>query len=279
LQLSKALSGIWEGYSQDKKGIRTEWDATALRFVVRDENSGTDDSESTAKMEIEGCGTSLWHKQKIDFDITGSLDISSNKLVVTKQHKGEYTNSIQYSSNLIVFSDSRGRVTYRVEGTYQSESGGGTLRLQHKRGLSTATSLLRSYTDTKPQSKSDAVRMQDYKMFLLGLLLADGIKFMGGRQNALDEFRDKSGVSEALHERVLSELHYTKAEFTMLRETDTGPDNDAEMCKVCMAEQVNCVLVPCGHYVICRTCVKSLSKLTCPICRENIMKVQPVYRC
>ena len=127
------------------------------------------------------CGTSLWHKQKIDFDITGSLDISSNKVTQSPLTDAStllraHTRPFHYPHSWWLRSSTRENIPtpsstpatssssptprpshvcdltqmcfsislldpgsdsrrYRVEGTYQSESGGGTLRLQHKRGF------------------------------------------------------------------------------------------------------------------------------------------------
>lgn len=36
-------------------------------------------------------------------------------------------------------------------------------------------------------------------------------------------------------------------------------------CKVCIGNQINCVIIPCGHLVVCNECGRLLHK--CPICR------------
>lgn len=54
---------------------------------------------------------------------------------------------------------------------------------------------------------------------------------------------------------------------------------DAEgrhMCKVCMSDVVECVLVECGHMVTCLDCGKKLKK--CPICRQEIVRVIKTFR-
>jgi len=43
---------------------------------------------------------------------------------------------------------------------------------------------------------------------------------------------------------------------------------DARLCRVCMDKETNTVFLPCGHFVCCETCAKSLSE--CPICRDVI---------
>ncbi|CAI5714235.1 unnamed protein product [Hyaloperonospora brassicae] len=44
---------------------------------------------------------------------------------------------------------------------------------------------------------------------------------------------------------------------------------DALICAVCLENQVNRVLIPCGH-VYCASCVEQLPRPSCPICRQNI---------
>lgn len=39
-------------------------------------------------------------------------------------------------------------------------------------------------------------------------------------------------------------------------------------CKICMAEEVGVVFLPCGHLLTCVMCAPALS--TCPLCRQSI---------
>ena len=50
-------------------------------------------------------------------------------------------------------------------------------------------------------------------------------------------------------------------------------DDDAEKeCLVCLTEEKNTVIMPCGHMCVCLECGNGLvkAKHTCPICRSNI---------
>lgn len=49
----------------------------------------------------------------------------------------------------------------------------------------------------------------------------------------------------------------------------SGDDSD---CVICMSNPYDVVIVPCGHYCICRECSNKLieSGMNCPICRGNI---------
>ncbi len=51
---------------------------------------------------------------------------------------------------------------------------------------------------------------------------------------------------------------------------------DEKLCKVCMDEDANTVLMPCTHFVVCRSCSESLTN--CPICRKPIREVVRVYK-
>ncbi|GLV33503.1 Death-associated inhibitor of apoptosis 1, partial [Carabus blaptoides fortunei] len=42
--------------------------------------------------------------------------------------------------------------------------------------------------------------------------------------------------------------------------------NDDRLCKICYAEELGVVFLPCGHIVACVKCVQSLS--TCAVCRQ-----------
>uniref|UniRef100_M4BNV0 RING-type domain-containing protein n=2 Tax=Hyaloperonospora arabidopsidis (strain Emoy2) TaxID=559515 RepID=M4BNV0_HYAAE len=44
---------------------------------------------------------------------------------------------------------------------------------------------------------------------------------------------------------------------------------DALVCAVCLENQVNRVLIPCGH-IYCGSCVEQLPRPSCPICRQDI---------
>ncbi|CAM9376334.1 unnamed protein product, partial [Ectocarpus sp. 6 AP-2014] len=45
-------------------------------------------------------------------------------------------------------------------------------------------------------------------------------------------------------------------------------ERERNECIVCMTDEVNCVLVPCGHHCICLTCASRLEE--CPICRRAV---------
>ena len=57
--------------------------------------------------------------------------------------------------------------------------------------------------------------------------------------------------------------------------TATTPKYESLMCKVCMENQIDVVLLECGHLCVCSGCATKLS--TCPICRGPIKSTLHVY--
>ena len=51
---------------------------------------------------------------------------------------------------------------------------------------------------------------------------------------------------------------------------------DSELCNICMANQIDCLILECGHMCTCLTCATLLSK--CPICREQITRLVKAFR-
>lgn len=52
--------------------------------------------------------------------------------------------------------------------------------------------------------------------------------------------------------------------------------SEEDMCKICMEEGVDCVILDCGHMCTCTNCGKQLSE--CPICRQYVVRVVHVFR-
>ncbi|XP_022777000.1 uncharacterized protein LOC111318409 isoform X4 [Durio zibethinus] len=51
--------------------------------------------------------------------------------------------------------------------------------------------------------------------------------------------------------------------------------NEKILCRVCFEEQINVVLLPCRHHVLCSTCCEKCKR--CPICRVSIEERLLVY--
>ena len=51
---------------------------------------------------------------------------------------------------------------------------------------------------------------------------------------------------------------------------------DRDLCKLCCSVEIDCVIIPCGHYCLCLTC--GLGLTACPFCRRGIDRLQPMFR-
>ncbi|KAJ8011583.1 hypothetical protein DPEC_G00059760 [Dallia pectoralis] len=49
-------------------------------------------------------------------------------------------------------------------------------------------------------------------------------------------------------------------------------------CVICLTQARSCVLLDCGHVCCCYSCYQALPQPTCPICRQNINRVVPLFQ-
>lgn len=76
---------------------------------------------------------------------------------------------------------------------------------------------------------------------------------------------DRSPLSSSRED---SDVDLIKSELERLKEK--------ELCIICMKEEIDTVLLECGHSSICSTCSGCLS--VCPICRANILRVVKIFK-
>ncbi|GLD58571.1 mitochondrial ubiquitin ligase activator of nfkb 1-A-like isoform X2 [Lates japonicus] len=89
-------------------------------------------------------------------------------------------------------------------------------------------------------------------------------------------------VSQRLyqHLKVRWEQEKMRREFERLRaEVPAAPDENhiENACVICLSQPRDCVLLDCGHVCCCHSCYTALPQRICPICRQNISRVMPVY--
>lgn len=48
-------------------------------------------------------------------------------------------------------------------------------------------------------------------------------------------------------------------------------EDDASLCKICLVEKLEVVILPCQHYACCKLCTMAL--VECPICRSKIVQL------
>ncbi|XP_062338020.1 mitochondrial ubiquitin ligase activator of nfkb 1-A [Osmerus eperlanus] len=49
-------------------------------------------------------------------------------------------------------------------------------------------------------------------------------------------------------------------------------------CVICLSQPRSCVLLDCGHVCCCYSCYQALPQPSCPICRQAIKRVVPLYQ-
>ncbi len=58
---------------------------------------------------------------------------------------------------------------------------------------------------------------------------------------------------------------------------DGAEENIENPCVICLCQPRNCILLDCGHVCCCHSCYQALPNRKCPICRQNISRVVPLY--
>ncbi|XP_028831109.1 mitochondrial ubiquitin ligase activator of nfkb 1-A [Denticeps clupeoides] len=79
------------------------------------------------------------------------------------------------------------------------------------------------------------------------------------------------------------EMDRLRREFRRIsEEVDDGRSAGEEplenSCVICLSNPRSCVLLDCGHVCCCFSCYQALPQPTCPICRQNIRRVVPLYQ-
>ena len=100
----------------------------------------------------------------------------------------------------------------------------------------------------------------------LDAVSADAAHDVRELESALESERAKAGALQSAKSR---------AEALLADLEDRG------LCVVCMDQPRTRLLVPCGHLCLCDECElfeESSSLAGCPICREDVVQVQAVYR-
>lgn len=74
----------------------------------------------------------------------------------------------------------------------------------------------------------------------------------------------------------LAELQLDEIKLKNEKSTQTEESNDQrKICTICCNNQLNVVLIPCGHALSCVQCTTSLTE--CPMCRKSFDKIVKIY--
>ncbi|KAL7387265.1 hypothetical protein ABVT39_021040 [Epinephelus coioides] len=79
-------------------------------------------------------------------------------------------------------------------------------------------------------------------------------------------------------ERLRAEAPRAHAPVTGRESPQDGAEEPLEnACVICLCQPRNCILLDCGHVCCCHSCYQALPQRRCPICRQNISRVVPLY--
>lgn len=139
-------------------------------------------------------------------------------------------------------------------------------------------------TSSNPSLKNaDAINIQDIRDLTdINKLSVKQLKIILTR-NCID-FR---GIfeKEVLQEKVTQLWidHNERKTKRQARQTETSDLNktlddidESDICKICMEEEINCVLLECGHQFTCVTCGRKMAE--CPICRQNVTRCVRIFK-
>lgn len=79
-------------------------------------------------------------------------------------------------------------------------------------------------------------------------------------------------------ERLLADAPRAPAPATGPEAPHDGAEEHIEnACVICLSQPRNCILLDCGHVCCCHSCYQALPQHRCPICRQTISRVVPLY--
>lgn len=84
------------------------------------------------------------------------------------------------------------------------------------------------------------------------------------------------------HRKLRWELEEERREFERQQAEarlpgEDGENNQENICIICLSQPRNCILLNCGHVCCCYTCYQALPQRRCPICRQDIVRVQQLF--
>ncbi|XP_028283549.1 mitochondrial ubiquitin ligase activator of nfkb 1-A [Parambassis ranga] len=91
------------------------------------------------------------------------------------------------------------------------------------------------------------------------------------------------GLRYYQHQKLRWERDKERREFERQRSearrfpVQDGENNQENICVICLSQPRNCILLNCGHVCCCYTCYQALPQRRCPICRQGIVRVQPLF--
>ncbi|XP_029380483.1 mitochondrial ubiquitin ligase activator of nfkb 1-A [Echeneis naucrates] len=80
------------------------------------------------------------------------------------------------------------------------------------------------------------------------------------------------------YERLQAEVQRSRSAMAGTEALQDGLENHIEnVCVICLSQPRDCILLDCGHVCCCHSCYLALPQHLCPICRQNISRVVPLF--
>ncbi|GMI18734.1 hypothetical protein TrLO_g4600 [Triparma laevis f. longispina] len=244
----------WDGSSISRTNDKTDWRNVKLEFqmtrtareaveeVEREGLEGEEAVEEAVKLmnecTITGTGVSLWREISIHFEIRGTLNLSTLACKLEKEHKGAYTNIVNYRGLL-------DPERFCILGQY----GNGNIEL--------LCNGLQDEEVRMEQTGFDEIRESGF----VGVEEEES-KYASDSDEETDTFQNEEKDDEA--ENLAQAL------------ANARPTTEDDVCKICYENNISCVFVPCGHFCTCLVCGVRLKD--CCICRVEIELAQKVFR-
>uniref|UniRef100_A0A7S2XD63 RING-type domain-containing protein n=1 Tax=Lotharella oceanica TaxID=641309 RepID=A0A7S2XD63_9EUKA len=132
------LSGKWSGWSRPNSNPQkqTLWQDLNIKFVPG----------SQGTLSLNGEGFSLWSGERIRFVMTGSVDLASKRIILTKKHTGKFTSVVKYEGEVDL-------IAMTIQGTYSR----GKFELKHTYHITRSLSM-------SPQSSTAPLTTQTKTM-------------------------------------------------------------------------------------------------------------------
>ncbi len=110
-----------------------------------------------------------------------------------------------------------------------------------------------------------------FRLFLHGCLLSG---HLNDRQvDEIDRFVSDYSITDTEYAAVASSLRVTPDEVNKLHTASAS-----NVCKICLERDIDCILLPCAHFVSCSFCAAKQSMKQCPVCRHPISETKMFFR-
>jgi hypothetical protein len=72
-------------------------------------------------------------------------------------------------------------------------------------------------------------------------------------------------------------LIYMKLYDEYIKKIDNEIKIEKIMCKLCLDNLSECIIIPCKHFCCCYNCINQLETNNCPMCREPFEEYYKIY--